>query len=154
MSNDLSPLYRTLVGFDRINQLMDQALRNDGAGGYPPFNIEQTGDDTFRIELAVAGFSEDELSIEYKENSLIVAGRKAPVEEARHFLHRGIAERNFERKFGLADYVRVEGARLVNGMLTIDLVRVIPDSLKPRKIAINAAKTAKPLRTTDAVAAE
>jgi molecular chaperone IbpA len=153
MSNDLSPLYRTLVGFDRINQLMDQALRNDGVGGYPPFNIEQTGEDTFRIELAVAGFSEDELSIEYRENSLIVSGRKAPVEEARRFLHRGIAERNFERKFGLADYVRVDGARLVNGMLTVDLVRIVPDSLKPRKISI---ATGKPVRTTriDAVAAE
>lgn len=151
MNADLSPLYRTLVGFDRINQLMDQAMRNDGAGGYPPFNIEQTGDDTFRIELAVAGFSEDELSIEYRENSLIVSGRKAPVEEARRFLHRGIAERNFERKFGLADYVRVEGARLVNGMLTIELVRIVPESLRPRKIVIGAGR--KPT-TVDAVAAE
>jgi len=153
MSNDLSPLYRTLVGFDRINQLMDQALRNDGAGGYPPFNIEQTGDDTFRIELAVAGFSEDELTIEYKENSLIVSGRKAPVEEARRFLHRGIAERNFERKFGLADYVRVHGAGLVNGMLTIELVRVIPDSLKSRRINITTGKPPRTVRP-DAVAAE
>jgi molecular chaperone IbpA len=151
MNADLSPLYRTLVGFDRINQLMDQAMRNDGAGGYPPFNIEQTGDDTFRIELAVAGFTEDELFIEYRENSLIVSGRKAPVEEARRFLHRGIAERNFERKFGLADYVRVEGARLVNGMLTIELVRIVPESLRPRKIVIGAGR--KPT-AVDAVAAE
>ena len=154
MTNDFSPLYRTLVGFDRINQLMDQALRNDGAGGYPPFNIEQTGDDTFRIELAVAGFSEDELSIEFKENSLIVSGRKAPVEEARRFLHRGIAERNFERKFGLADYVRVDGARLVNGMLTIELVRVIPESLKSRRIAITTGRPTPKTVRGDAVAAE
>lgn len=153
MTNDLSPLYRTLVGFDRINQLMDQALRNDGPSGYPPFNIEQTGDDTFRVELAVAGFSEDELSIEYKENALIVSGRKAPVEEARRFLHRGIAERNFERKFGLADYIRVDGARLVNGMLTIDLVRIVPDALKSRKIAITTGKPTKTVQAA-AVAAE
>lgn len=143
MSNDFTPLYRTLVGFDRMNALMEQALRNDGASGYPPFNVEQAGENEFRIELAVAGFAEDELSIEYKENSLIVSGRKAPVEEARRFLHRGIAERNFERRFQLADHVRVEGARLVNGMLTVDLVRELPEALKPRKIAIGAG-AAKP----------
>jgi molecular chaperone IbpA len=137
--NDFSPLYRTLVGFDRINQLMEQSMRNEAQSGYPPFNIEQTGEDTFRIELAVAGFAEDELNIEFKENQLVVSGRKPPVEEARRFLHRGIAERNFERKFGLADHVRVDGAKLVNGMLSVELVRVLPESLKPRKIAINAA---------------
>jgi molecular chaperone IbpA len=133
---DLSPLYRTLVGFDRISSLMDQALRNDAAPGYPPFNIEQTSDDDYRIELAVAGFAEDELSIDFKENTLLVSGRKAPVEEARRFLHRGIAERSFERRFGLADYVRVDGADLANGILTILLKRELPEALKPRKIAI------------------
>jgi molecular chaperone IbpA len=137
--NDFSPLYRTLVGFDRINHLIEQSMRNEAPSGYPPFNIEQTDDDAFRIELAVAGFSEDELTIEFKENQLIVSGRKPPVEEARRFLHRGIAERNFERKFGLADHVRVDNAKLVNGMLTVELVRVLPESLKSRKIAINAA---------------
>lgn len=143
---DLSPLYRTLVGFDRISSLMDQALRNDAATGYPPFNIEQTGDDDYRIELAVAGFSEDELSIDFKENTLLVSGRKAPVEEARRFLHRGIAERSFERRFGLADYVRVDGAELSNGILTVHLKRELPEALKPRKIAIGAgaAKVSKP----------
>jgi molecular chaperone IbpA len=136
-SRDLSPLYRTLVGFDRINSLIDTAMRLDGAPGYPPFNVEQIGDNDFRIELAVAGFSQDELTIEFKENTLLVTGRKAPVEEARRFLHRGIAERSFERRFGLADHVIVQGARLADGVLTIDLVRELPEALKPRTIAID-----------------
>lgn len=139
-AQDLSPLYRTLVGFDRISSLMEQAMRNEPANGYPPFNIEQTGEDSFRIELAVAGFTEDELTIDYKENALIVAGRKAPVEEARRFLHRGIGERNFERRFGLADHVRVLAARLENGLLSIELVRELPEALKPRRIAIGASE--------------
>lgn len=143
-SNDLNPLYRTLVGFDRIASLMDQAARLDGASGYPPFNIEQTGDDAFRIELAVAGFAESDLAIEFKQNTLTVTGAKAPAEESRRFLHRGIAERNFERRFGLADHVRVAGARLENGLLTIDLVRELPETLKPRKIEINAVAAPKP----------
>jgi molecular chaperone IbpA len=150
MSQLHSPFYRTLVGFDRINQLMEQAQRIDGAAGYPPFNIEQVKEDAFRIELAVAGFAEDELTIEYKENMLTVSGRKAPVEEARQFLHRGIAERGFERKFGLADHVRVEGASLVNGILTIDLVRELPETLKPRKINIGEAQKPRVLKREDA----
>jgi molecular chaperone IbpA len=154
-TRDLSPLYRTLVGFDRISTLIDNAMRLDGAPGYPPFNVEQVGDDAFRIELAVAGFAEEELSIEYKENTLIVAGRKAPVEEARRFLHRGIAERSFERRFGLADYVRVQGATLENGILTVELVRELPETLKPRTIQIDTSKTAarrtpKPVKEVDA----
>lgn len=149
MTQDLSPLYRTLVGFDRIANLMEQAGRLDQAPGYPPFNIEQVGEDTFRIELAVAGFSEDELHIEYKQNALIVSGRRAPVEEARRFLHRGIAERNFERRFGLADHVRVAGANLEHGLLTIELVRELPEALKPRKIQIGAQAGQKP-RVIDA----
>lgn len=141
-SNELNPLYRTLVGFDRIASLMDQAARLDAAPGYPPFNVEQIGEDNFRIELAVAGFSEDDLNIEFKQNSLLVTGqRKAP--EQRNFLHRGIAERSFERRFGLADHVRVAGAKLENGLLTIDLVRELPELLKPRKIAIGSATAAK-----------
>ncbi|HVY85634.1 MAG TPA: Hsp20 family protein [Caulobacterales bacterium] len=141
-TTDLSPLYRTLVGFDRIANLMDQASRLDAAPGYPPFNVEQTGEDAFRIELAVAGFSEADLNIEFKQNTLVVSGAKQPVDETRRFLHRGIAERNFERRFGLADHVRVAGAKLENGLLTIDLVRELPEVLKPRKIEINA--TAQP----------
>ncbi|MDX2276137.1 MAG: Hsp20 family protein [Hyphomonadaceae bacterium] len=149
-SNDLNPLYRTLVGFDRIANLMDQAARLDSAPGYPPFNIEQTREDAFRIELAVAGFSEEELTIEFKQNTLIVSGAKQPSEEQRRFLHRGIAERNFERRFGLADHVRVQTAQLENGLLTIDLVRELPEALKPRTISINTPKAAKPAKVVDA----
>lgn len=151
-TKDLSPLYRTLVGFDRINQLMDNAMRLDAAPGYPPFNIEQTGDDGFRIELAVAGFAPEELNIEFKDSTLTVTGRKAPVEEARRFLHRGIAERSFERRFGLADYVRVDSARLENGVLVVDLLRELPEAMKPRTIAINAGAgaTSRKPKTIDA----
>jgi molecular chaperone IbpA len=143
---ELNPLYRTLVGFDRIANLMDQAARLDGAPGYPPFNVEQIGEDAFRIELAVAGFAQDDLSIEYKQNSLIVTGARKLPESQRNYLHRGIAERGFERRFGLADHVRVAGAKLENGLLSIELVRELPEVLKPRKIeigavAVNAAKT-------------
>jgi molecular chaperone IbpA len=153
---DLSPLYRTLVGFDRINTLIDSAMRLDAAPGYPPFNVEQTADDGFRIELAVAGFAQDELTIEFKENTLLISGKKAPLEEARRFLHRGIAERSFERRFGLADHVRVHGARLENGVLTVDLVRELPEALKPRTIAIETAgksTSAKAPKTIEADAA-
>ncbi|MFN3463727.1 MAG: Hsp20 family protein [Terricaulis sp.] len=142
-TNELNPLYRTLVGFDRIASLMDQAARLDAAPGYPPFNVEQIGEDNFRIELAVAGFGEDDLSIEFKQNSLLVTGQRKPSEQ-RNFLHRGIAERSFERRFGLADHVRVAGAKLENGLLTIDLVRELPELLKPRKIEINSATASKP----------
>ncbi len=158
---DLSPLYRTLVGFDRISSLIDEGLRLDSAPGYPPFNIEQTGEDAFRIELAVAGFTEADLTIEFRANTLLVSGRRAPNgEENRQFLHRGIAERGFERRFGLADHVRVHSARLENGLLSVDLVRELPDALKPRRIAINAegqpAKSAAKARAPNptAIAAE
>ncbi|MBY0448780.1 MAG: Hsp20 family protein [Hyphomonadaceae bacterium] len=138
---DLSPLYRTLVGFDRISRQIDEGLRLNDASGYPPFNIEQTGEDGFRIELAVAGFREEDLAIEFKPNLLVVVGRKAPVgEEKRQFLHRGIAERGFERRFGLADHVRVAGASLENGLLAIELVRELPEAMKPRRIAISGAE--------------
>lgn len=144
-TQDLSPLYRTLVGFDRISNLIDQATRHDSAPGYPPFNVEQVDDNAFRIEIAVAGFGEDDLSIDFKQNTLTVTGKKQPVEDNRHFLHRGIAERSFERRFGLADYVRVVNARLENGLLTIELERELPEALKPRKIEIGGvAKPAQP----------
>ena len=141
-ANELNPLYRTLVGFDRIANLMDTASRLDAAPGYPPFNVEQIGEDNFRIELAVAGFGEDDLNIEFKQNSLLVTGQRKPSEQ-RNFLHRGIAERSFERRFGLADHVRVSGAKLENGLLTIDLVRELPELLKPRKIEIGSATASK-----------
>ncbi len=142
-NTELNPLYRTLVGFDRIANLMDQASRLDAAPGYPPFNVEQIGEDEFRIELAVAGFSEDDLNIEFKQNSLVVTGQRKQPDAPRNFLHRGIAERSFERRFGLADHVRVAGAKLEHGLLTINLIRELPELLKPRKISINAKPRAK-----------
>jgi molecular chaperone IbpA len=152
-ANELNPLYRTLVGFDRIANLMDQAARLDAAPGYPPFNVEQIGEDSFRIELAVAGFGQDDLNIEFKQNSLIVTGQRKPSEQ-RNFLHRGIAERSFERRFGLADHVRVAGAKLENGLLTIDLVRELPEILKARKIEISgAAAPAKKSKVVEAAVA-
>ncbi len=149
-STELNPLYRTLVGFDRIASLMDQAARLDAAPGYPPFNIEQTSEDAFHIELAVAGFSEADLSIEYKQNSLVVSGARRQPETPRNYLHRGIAERSFERRFGLADHVRVAGARLENGLLSIDLIRELPEVLKPRKIEISAGAAKTEPKVVDA----
>ena len=140
---DLTPLYRATVGFDQIADLMDRAIANDvGQNTYPPYNIEKTSDDAWRISIAVAGFSEDDLSIEVKDRGLHVTGRKASDEEERTYLHRGIATRAFERRFHLADHVRVTGASHENGMLHIDLTREVPEALKPRRIVIaSSAKT-------------
>ncbi|MEO1642741.1 MAG: Hsp20 family protein [Pseudomonadota bacterium] len=140
---DLTPLYRTMVGFDRMANMIDNAARLDGAQGYPPYNIERVADDEFAIEIAVAGFGEEDLDIETKDGLLTVAGRKAPAEdgEEREFLHRGIAERGFLRRFQLADHVIVTGAELRNGLLRIDLLRELPEAKKPRKIEIGAPKT-------------
>lgn len=139
---DLTPLYRSIVGFDRMASLIEQAARQDVSAGWPPYNIEHTGENAYRIELAVAGFRAEDLEIELKEGLLTVTGRKGEVETERKFLHRGIAERGFERRFQLADHVRVLGANLEHGLLVIDLVREIPEALKPRKIAIGTAGTA------------
>jgi molecular chaperone IbpA len=133
---DFSPLYRSVVGFDRLATLLDAAAKTEPANGYPPYNIESIGDDAYRIELAVAGFKSDELSIEAKENVLTVTGRKAASDENRKFLHRGLAERNFDRRFQLADYVVVTDAALADGLLSISLKRELPEVLKPRKITI------------------
>ena len=144
---DLTPLYRTMVGFDRMANMIDSAARLDGAQGYPPYNIERVEDDEFAIEIAVAGFGEEDLDIETKDGLLTVAGRKAPAEDAteRQFLHRGIAERGFLRRFQLADHVVVTGAGLKNGLLRIELVRELPEAKKPRKIEIGApTKGGKP----------
>ena len=155
---DLSPLYRTMVGFDRLANMIDTASRLDGAQGYPPYNIERVGEDRFAIEIAVAGFGEGDLDIELKENLLTVAGKKGPSEdsEERDFLHRGIAERSFIRRFQLADHVLVTGADLVNGLLRIELKRELPEAAKPRKIAIGDtldADTPKLISGKDASAA-
>lgn len=138
---DFSPLYRTMVGFDRLANMMDTASRLDGAQGYPPYNIERLGDDAFTIELAVAGFGEADLDIETKDGLLTISGRHDKQEqtnETREFLHRGIAERGFIRRFQLADHVIVTGAELKNGLLRVQLVRELPEAKKPRKIAIGA----------------
>ena len=142
---DFSPLYRTIVGFDRLADMIDTAAKQEPAGGYPPYNIEQLGEHEYRIELAVAGFSEDDLDIQVQENVLTVAGKRIPAEdvEGRNFLHRGIAERSFERRFHLADNVEVRDAELKNGLLAVRLERQIPDEKKPRQIAINGKSGAK-----------
>jgi molecular chaperone IbpA len=133
---DLAPLYRATVGFDRIADLMDRALTADVQPGYPPYNIEKTAEDAYRISIAVAGFAPEELSVEVKEGALFVAARKTPEASEKAYLHRGIATRAFERRFALADHVRVTGATHELGMLHIDLVRETPESLKPRRIEI------------------
>lgn len=137
MTVDLSPLYRTAIGFDRLASMLENANRLESAG-YPPYNIEVVGEDQYQITMAVAGFKDSELSIESKQNELTVSGQKADGDEAdeRKFLHRGIANRNFERKFQLADHVFVKGARMEHGLLHIELYRELPEALKPRSISI------------------
>jgi molecular chaperone IbpA len=142
-SFDLSPLYRSTVGFDRMFNLLDSVGGVEtSAPTYPPYNIERTGENEYRVTMAVAGFGEDDLSIEAKENTLTVKGeKKSETEEKENqFLYRGIAARAFERRFQLADHVEVKGASLENGLLHIDLVREIPEAMKPRTIAIGKAK--------------
>lgn len=134
---DFAPLYRSTVGFDRLAQLLDSVAGVDNdAPSYPPYNIERLGENEYRITMAVAGFSESELELEVKEQTLTVKGTKAPEEKERKFLYRGIATRAFERRFQLADHVEVKGAALQDGFLNIDLVRNVPERLKPRSIAI------------------
>ncbi len=134
---DLAPLYRATVGFDQIADLMDRVLQSDvNQPSYPPYNIEKTGDDAWRISIAVAGFGDEDLSVEVRENALIVAARKAGEETPRTYLHRGIATRAFERRFHLADHVRVTGAAHADGMLHVELTREVPEALKPRQIEI------------------
>ena len=141
---DLTPLYRSTVGFDRLASVLDQVMSADvGANTtYPPYNIEKTGENAYRITLAVAGFADDELSIEARDGQLVVTGRKAEAEEKGNFLHRGIAARAFERRFQLADHVRATRAVTENGLLHVDLVREVPEALKPRKIEIASGKPA------------
>lgn len=134
---DLAPLYRATVGFDQIADMMDRVFTNDvGKQSYPPYNIEKTGEDAWRISIAVAGFSDDDLSVEVREGALIVTARKAEEDDDRVYLHRGIATRAFERRFHMAEHVRVVGAAHTDGMLHIDLIREVPEALKPRQIQI------------------
>ncbi|GAB1378622.1 Hsp20 family protein [Pararhodobacter aggregans] len=143
---DPTPLFRASVGFDRMADLMDRVLAAEPVQPtYPPYNIEKTDENAYRISVAVAGFAADELSVELKENGLTISGRKAEDSAARTYLHRGIATRAFERRFHLADHVRVSGATHADGMLHIDLVREIPEALKPRRIEIASTKSSAQL---------
>ena len=138
---DLSPLYRSFIGFDHLASMMDTASKNEKQTSYPPYNIELLAEDKYRITMAVAGFAKNEVNIEVQENTLVVVGTKAAKEdsnEERKFLHKGISERSFERKFQLGDHVKVLAADLENGLLHVDLERVVPESKKPRKIEIGS----------------
>lgn len=150
-SFDFAPLYRSSIGFDRVATLLDSISRAEPSQpSYPPYNIELTGEDKYRISMAVAGFSDAELAIEVKQNNLSVSGKKLDGKDERQFLHQGIAARNFERRFQLADYVKVVNASSENGLLHIDLVREIPEAMKPRTIAINASSSKPSLIEGDA----
>ena len=137
---DFAPLYRSVVGFDRLADLLEAASKTEGPGGYPPYNIETVGDNAYRIEIAVAGFKPEELDVQVKENLLTVVGKKAANDEGKLYLHRGLAERNFERRFQLADYVVVTDAQLADGLLSISLRRELPESLKPRRVEIQTGQ--------------
>lgn len=150
---DLAPLYRATVGFDQIADMMDRVLAGDATNpSYPPYNIEKTDENAYRISIAVAGFSDADLNVEVKDRALVVSAKKAEDETARTYLHRGIATRAFERRFQLADHIKVTGATHVNGMLHIDLVKEIPEALKPRRIEIAKGDTveAKAIETAEA----
>ena len=137
---DFAPLYRSTIGFDRLVQLLDSVAGHDNdAGSYPPYNIERLAENEYRISMAVAGFAEDELKVEVKEQTLTVKGDKKAERKDRQFLHRGIAGRSFERRFQLADYVEVKGADLKDGLLHVDLARNLPERMKPRTVAIGHA---------------
>ena len=141
---DFAPLFRTAIGFDRLARLVDAASASADASGYPPYNIEKTGDDTYRLTMAVAGFAPEDLELTAKENTLLVAGRVKQEGDKPELLYRGIAGRAFERRFVLADHIVVEDADLANGLLHVGLKRVVPEALKPRRITIDsAARTAQ-----------
>jgi len=150
---DFSPLFRATVGFDQVANLMDRVMASETASqSYPPYNIEKTGDDAWLISVAAAGFSEDDLSVEQRETELVISARKGEETAERTWLHRGIATRAFERRFHLAAHVRVTGAAYENGMLNVELVREVPEALKPRRIEIAKVKT-KPTKALEAKAA-
>jgi molecular chaperone IbpA len=144
-SMDFSPFYRSSIGFDRIFDLLEKASVPQNADNWPPYDIAKLGEDTYRIVIAVAGFSEDELTITHEPNMLVINGAKADNEEVQ-YLHHGLALRSFVRRFELADHVMIEGAKLQNGLLVIHLKKEIPEEMKPRRIAINAATSKKPAK--------
>lgn len=135
---DFSPLYRSAVGFDRLMNVLDAAQKNGAVDSYPPYNIEKTGEDSYQITVAVAGFGPSDLDVEVRDGQLVIVGKGAAEEQDNQFLHRGIARRAFERRFQLADHVEVRAADLVDGLLKVDLVREIPEAMKPRKIDIQS----------------
>src|SRR5271154_3112468 len=138
---DFSPLFRSTIGFDRLARMVAAESRVDNAAlSYPPYNIETTGEDAYRLTMAVAGFSQDEVDVTVHENSLLVTGRAKKDEEESRYLHRGIARRAFERRFSLADHIKIVGATIQNGMLHVDLAREVPEAAKPRKIQIGAGQ--------------
>lgn len=143
---DFSPLYRSAIGFDRLAQLFDQAQRAD-MPSYPPYNIELVAEDRYRITMAVAGFDRSELDIETERDTLTIVGRRHKEETQRTYLHRGIAARDFEQRFQLADHVKVVSAQLDNGLLNIELAREIPEAMKPRKVAIAGGETVQALES-------
>lgn len=146
-SFDFSPLYRSTVGFDQLQSLLDSVTREAGSPTYPPYNIERLGESDYRISMAVAGFAESDLALEVKQNVLTISGKRAEPEGV-NYLHQGIAGRSFERRFQLADHVEVKGATLENGLLHVDLVRQIPEQLKPRRISIESTSKAKAIEGT------
>jgi molecular chaperone IbpA len=138
---DFSPLFRSTIGFDRLTRLVDAAARVDNTAlAYPPYNIEKTGEDAYRLTMAVAGFSPEEIDVTVHENALLVTGKAKKEDENGRYLHRGIARRAFERRFSLADHIKVVGASLVNGMLHVDLTHEVPEAAKPRKIQIGGVE--------------
>lgn len=141
---DLSPFYRTAIGFDRLAKMLNENQRSENEISYPPYNIELVDENAYKIVMAVAGFQQDELEIETEHQALRVTGRKAKTQQETTFLHRGIATRDFEHKFQLADHVKVTGAHLENGLLTIALLREVPEALKPRKIQIGTQAQTNP----------
>ncbi len=144
MTYDFAPLFRTAIGFDRLARLVDTLPQE--ANSYPPYNIEKTGEETYRLTLAVAGFSADDIELTVKDNALLVAGRVTEEAAKGEFLHRGIAARAFSRKFALADHMVVEGADIANGLLHVAIKRVVPESAKPRRVAINTQPAAKTIQ--------
>jgi molecular chaperone IbpA len=154
MSVDFAPLFRTAIGFDRMARLMDTVQDSPAATAYPPYNIERTGENDYRLTMAVAGFGPDDIEITVKENTLLVAGRVKAEPQTGEVLYRGIAGRAFERRFVLADHIQVDGADLQNGLLHVGLKRVVPEALKPRRIAIGSAVQApQPTIANDSQAA-
>ncbi len=137
---DFTPLFRSTIGFDRLTRLVDAATRADSATAYPPYNIEKTGEDSYRLSMAVAGFAPADLDVQVQDNALIVTGKASKEEDGTRYLHRGIARRAFERRFPLADTIKVVGASFDNGMLHVELVREIPEAMKPRTIKITSRK--------------